>query len=51
MDTVGENHGLIHHYTKHGFQFLGLFPLNDWSNLPAHYRNATLSLFEMRVSI
>lgn len=47
MDTVGENQGLIRHYKKCGFQFLGLSKLQDTTSLPAHYHNATVSLFQI----
>ena len=47
MDTVGENLGLISHYKKCGFQFLGLSKLKDTKALPAHYHNATVSLFQI----
>ena len=49
LDTVGNNAGLIHHYTKCGFQFLGLSKLNETKGPPAHYTNATVSLFEIKV--
>ena len=49
MDTVGENHGLISHYRKHGFDFLGLSKLGDTAGLPAHYHNATVSLFQIEL--
>ncbi len=49
LDTVGENKGLIEHYTKCGFDFLGLKKLCNTADLPAHYHNATVSLFEIRV--
>lgn len=49
LDTVGENHGLIAHYTKCGFTYLGLSELTDTANLPAHYHGATVSLFELAV--
>ena len=47
MDTVGENKGLIDYYQKCGFDFLGLLKLKSTDNLPAHYHNATVSLFQM----
>ncbi len=47
MDTVGENKGLIKYYQKCGFDFLGLSKLKDTDNLPAHYHNATVCLFQM----
>ena len=49
MDTVGENLGLIKHYRKCGFDFLGLSELEDTEGLPAHYHKATVSLFQMKV--
>ncbi len=47
MDTVGDNPGLINYYTKCGFDFLGLSKLRNTTGLPAHYDNATVSLFQM----
>jgi ribosomal protein S18 acetylase RimI-like enzyme len=49
LDTVGENHGLIAHYTACGFAYLGLAALTDTAGLPAHYQGATVSLFELPV--
>ena len=49
MDTVGENIGLISHYKKCGFDFLGLSKLKETSNLPSHYQNATVSLFQITI--
>ncbi len=49
MDTVGENQKLIAHYKKCGFNFLGLSKLEKTEGLPAHYSNATVSLFEMKL--
>jgi len=49
MDTVGENIGLINHYRKCGFDFLGLSELKNTKGLPSHYHNATVSLFQMVV--
>lgn len=49
MDTVGENVGLINYYKKCGFDYLGLSILKETSELPAHYNNATVSLFQMSV--
>ena len=50
MDTVGENIGLINYYKKCGFDFLGLSKLKDTSELPAHYNNATVSLFQININ-
>jgi ribosomal protein S18 acetylase RimI-like enzyme len=49
LDTVGENIGLINHYKKCGFNFLGLCKLKETNGLPAHYKNATVSLFEIEI--
>ena len=49
MDTVGENHKLIEHYTACGFDFLGLSQLTNTDELPDHYHNAVVSLFELKV--
>ncbi|MFL1706883.1 GNAT family N-acetyltransferase [Campylobacter sp. MOP7] len=49
LDTVGENLGLIKHYQKCGFCFLGLTEIKDTKGLPAHYQNAKVSLFEIRL--
>ncbi|RZK24549.1 MAG: GNAT family N-acetyltransferase [Hymenobacter sp.] len=49
LDTIGENHGLIAHYTACGFTYLGLAELTDTAGLPAHYHDATVSLFELLV--
>ncbi|XLS29366.1 GNAT family N-acetyltransferase [Flavobacteriaceae bacterium M23B6Z8] len=46
MDTVGKNEKLISHYQKCGFNYLGLRKLNQTANLPSHYHNAVVSLFE-----
>jgi ribosomal protein S18 acetylase RimI-like enzyme len=49
MDTAGENLGLIKHYEKCGFNFLGLLKLSNTEGLPAHYNNATVSLFQIEL--
>ena len=49
LDTVGENIKLISHYTKCGFDFVGLLKLKNTKDLPAHYHNATVSLFEIQI--
>jgi len=51
MDTVGDNPGLINYYTKCGFYFLGLSKLKDTTGLPAHYNNATVSLFQIELEM
>jgi len=48
LDTLGNNTGLIKHYTSAGFQFLGMFELADTSNLPGHYQvEPNCCLFEI----
>jgi len=49
MDTCGNNKKLINHYTKCGFEFLGLKKLNNTSSLPSHYHNAEVCFFEFKV--
>lgn len=49
MDTCGDNRKLIKHYTSSGFSFLGMVQLNNTSELPAHYKNADVCLFEIRL--
>jgi ribosomal protein S18 acetylase RimI-like enzyme len=49
MDTFGDNQKLIDYYVACGFNFLGLTTLAVADNLPQHYKNATLSLFEIPV--
>ncbi len=47
LDTVSKNLGLIKHYQKCGFCFLGLTELKDTEGLRVHYQNAKVSLFEI----
>ena len=48
LDTLGNNTGLIKHYTSAGFKFLGMFELSDTSNLPGHYKvEPNCCLFEI----
>ncbi|HEX6847751.1 MAG TPA: GNAT family N-acetyltransferase [Chitinophagaceae bacterium] len=48
LDTLGNNVGLIRHYTSAGFQYLGMFELPDTSNLPLHYqKEPNCCLFEI----
>ena len=48
LDTLGNNTGLIKHYTSAGFTFLGMFELADTSNLPGHYqKEPNCCLFEI----
>lgn len=49
LDTVGENRRLIAHYCGNGFDFLGLFIPQNTRDLPAHYHNTPVSLFQLHV--
>ena len=49
MDTCGENRKLIQHYQSCGFDFLGIRKLKSASNLPAHYQNADVCYFEIKL--
>jgi hypothetical protein len=51
LDTIGGNQKLIDHYQNCGFDYLGLKKIEDSKNLPAHYHNATISLFEIKLSM
>ncbi|MGI8580952.1 MAG: GNAT family N-acetyltransferase [Chitinophagaceae bacterium] len=47
MDTVGINEKLIENYKNCGFNFLGFSKLKNTTGLPAHYQNASVSLFKI----
>ena len=47
LDTIGENLGLIKHYQKAGYTFLGLFDLKNREGLPDHYQTGLACLFEI----
>lgn len=47
LDTIGENQPLIRHYTKAGFNFLGMFQMKNVDGLPAHYESGHVALFEI----
>lgn len=49
MDTCGRNEKLIQHYKNCGFRFLGIKKLEDASGLPAHYHNADVCYFEIKL--
>lgn len=49
LDTIGENTGLIRHYTNAGFQFLGMFELDNVDELPPHYKEGPACLFEIDI--
>lgn len=50
MDTIGENRGLIEHYKKCGFEYLGYFKLDSTEGLPEHYTLADACLFERKIA-
>lgn len=49
MDTIGENKGLIAHYKKCGFEYLGYYKLDSIDGLPEHYALADACLFEIKI--
>ena len=49
MDTVGLNKGLIKHYTKFGFEFLGTKKLEHTIGLPDHYNDGEVCFFQREV--
>lgn len=49
MDTCGNNHKLIRHYTNCGFDFLGMVRLKNTDELPIHYQDAEVCLFEIKM--
>ncbi len=49
MDTCGNNQKLIKHYSKCGFDFLGIVRLQNSDKLPIHYNDADVCLFEIKL--
>ncbi|MFK7783908.1 MAG: GNAT family N-acetyltransferase [Crocinitomicaceae bacterium] len=49
MDTVGLNKGLISHYEKFGFQFLGTRKLENTHGLPEHYKDGEVCYFQKEI--
>lgn len=49
MDTCGKNEGLINHYKKCGFNYLGMKKLKNTSELPSHYHNTEVCFFEIKL--
>lgn len=49
MDTVGRNLGLIGHYQKYGFEFLGASALECTDGLPDHYKEGEVCYFEIKL--
>ncbi|WP_432221242.1 GNAT family N-acetyltransferase [Flavobacterium sp. TMP13] len=50
LDTCGKNNALINHYKKCGFNFIGMNKLENTSDLPVHYHNADVCLFEIKLN-
>lgn len=50
MDTCGNNQKLIQHYKKCGFNFLGMVQLQCTDELPSHYQDADVCLFEIKLN-
>lgn len=50
LDTAGYNEGLIHHYTNNGFSYLGTTRIENTENLPSHYRDVDVCLFEEKLN-
>lgn len=49
LDTCGNNTRLIEHYKKSGFKFLGMKKLLSSKGLPAHYVDADVCYFEIKL--
>ena len=50
MDTCGNNQKLIKHYSSCGFDFLGMVRLKNADELPSHYQDADVCLFEIKLN-
>ena len=50
LDTCGNNRKLIRHYTSCGFDFLGIVRLENADELPIHYQDADVCLFEIKLA-
>ena len=50
LDTCGNNAGLITHYQKCGFTFLGISKIKSDKGLPSHYHNADVCYFEIKLT-
>lgn len=50
LDTLGDNQRLIRHYTEAGFDFLGMFPMQNTDGLPAHYHGEPVCLFQIKLT-
>tara|TARA_R110000868_G_scaffold121097_4_gene321352 strand:- start:6688 stop:7197 length:510 start_codon:yes stop_codon:yes gene_type:complete len=50
LDTLGNNTGLIAHYTRAGFDFLGMYDLQSTAGLPQHYQDTKgCCLFQIKL--
>lgn len=49
LDTCGDNQKLIGHYKSCGFAFLGMVRLKNTDELPSHYQDADVCLFEIKL--
>ena len=49
LDTCGNNQKLIKHYTHCGFDFLGIVRLENADELPSHYQDTDVCLFEIKL--
>ena len=49
MDTGSGNERLNNYYISCGFTYLGITAIDDAGDLPAHYKNGSFSLFEIRL--
>jgi RimJ/RimL family protein N-acetyltransferase len=50
LDTFSENQKLIDYYLRCGFTLLRVVTIKKSKHLPKHYQNASLGLFEIRIS-
>ena len=50
LDTCGNNEKLIKHYTNCGFDFLGIVQLKSADELPSHYQDADVCLFQIKIN-
>lgn len=49
MDTCGNNQKLIKYYTRCGFDYLEMVRLEHADELPSHYQDADVCLFEIKL--
>ena len=50
MDTVGLNKGLISHYEKLGFEFLGTKEIKNTNGMPEHYKDGEVCYFQKEIT-